>query len=132
MSSKAVSPPPAAVGKLIDKRFKLYQEKTLLEGQIKEIDSQLSELDSEIMELLQKSGMEKAATKLGTASITTSVVAQVEDWDEFWKYIYRHKLGHLLQRRVSDPSYRELLEQGKKVPGVSPFNKKRMSFRSAS
>ena len=131
MSSKAVSPPPAAVGKLIDKRFKLYQEKTLLEVRSGDRQS-ASGLDSRDHGTPAEVRHGKSRHQAGHCFHHDLVVAQVEDWDEFWKYIYRHKLGHLLQRRVSDPSYRELLEQGKKVPGVSPFNKKRMSFRSAS
>lgn len=61
----------------------------------------------------------------------TSTVAQVTDWDAFYAYIYKNKFGHLLQRRVSDPAWRELMEQGKKVPGTTPFTKKRLNFRAA-
>lgn len=128
MSIKAES----AIGKRIDQMFALRKKKAELEAAIKSLEGQIADLDSEIMEAMQAAGIEKTATKSGTASISTSVVAQVEDWDKFWTYIYRNKFGHLLQRRVSDPSYRELLEQGKKVPGVVPFTKKRVGYRVAA
>ena len=50
-------------------------------------------------------------------------------FDAYWQkqHISRTKAWHLLQRRVSDPAYRELLELGKKVPGVEPFNKRTLS-----
>jgi hypothetical protein len=37
---------------------------------------------------------------------------------------------HLLQKRVSEPAYRELLEKGKKVPGVQPFTARKLNLRS--
>ena len=98
---------------------------------MKDIDGQIAALDSEVMEAMYQSGLEKTATKLGTVSISTSTVAQVEDWDKFLAYIYKNKYGHLLQRRVSDPAWRELQEQGKKVPGTTGFIKKRLNYRAA-
>ena len=47
----------------------------------------------------------------------------------FLAYVYKTKQGHLLQRRVSDPAFRELLDHGKKVPGTQPFIKARLNVR---
>ena len=90
-----------------------------------------AEAEIEILESLEASGLEKTATKAGSVSISKSTVAQVTDWDEFLGYIYKNKYGHLLQRRVSDPAWRELQEQGKKVPGTTGFIKKRLNYRAA-
>ena len=98
---------------------------------MKDVEGQIADLDSEIMEAMHQSGLEKTATKMGTVSVSTSTVAQVEDWDAFLAYIYKNKYGHLLQRRVSDPAWRELVEQGKKVPGTAGFTKKRLNYRTA-
>ena len=81
---------------------------------------------------MESAGVDKFSGKLGTVSISTNVVANVEDWDALYPYIAKNKLWHLLQRRVSDPAYRELLDAGKKVPGVQPFSKKRLNLRAAS
>lgn len=133
MSNEAVKKPltQAALGKTIDKVFALRKKKAELEAAVKDVEGQIATLDSELMEAMQAGGIEKTATKLGTVSISTSTVAQVEDWDAFLAYIYKNKYGHLLQRRVSDPAWRELQEQGKKVPGTTGFIKKRLNYRAA-
>ena len=133
MSNEAVKTPAsqAAIGKTIDKIFSLRKKKAELEAAVKDVEGQIALLDAEVLEALEASGVEKTATKHGTVSISTSTVAQVTDWDAFLAYIYRHKYGHLLQRRVSDPAWRELIEQGKKVPGTTGFTKKRLNYRTA-
>ena len=133
MSNEAVKTPAsqAAIGKTIDKIFSLRKKKAELEAAVKDVEGQIALLDAEVLEALEASGVEKTATKHGTVSISTSTVAQVTDWDAFLAYIYRHKYGHLLQRRVSDPAWRELIEQGKKVPGTTGFTKKRLNYRAA-
>ena len=82
------------------------------------------------MERLEAEGLDKASGSKATVSISANTVANVEDWDSFWSYIIKNKYTHLLQRRVSDPAYRELLEQGKRVPGVQPFVKRTLNVRS--
>lgn len=119
----------AAIGKMVDRIFELRKKKAELESAVKDVEGQIADLDSELMEALEKAGIERTATKKGTVSVSTSVVAQVTDWDALWNYIYKNKYGHLLQRRISDPAYRELLEHGKKVPGTEPFSKKRLNYR---
>lgn len=133
MSSEAVkkAPSQAAVGKTIDKIFSLRKKKVELESAIKDLEGQIAILDAEVMEAFEAAGLEKSATKTGTVSLGTSTIAQVTDWDAFLTYIYKNKYGHLLQRRVSDPAWRELVEQGKKVPGTTAFTKKRLSYRTA-
>lgn len=126
----ATAKKPKSLGASVDHMWSLREKKRELEAQVKELDGQIADVESQLMEDMQAQGLDKMAGTLATVSISTSTVAQVEDWDEFWKYIYKNKFGHLLQRRVSDPAYRELLEAGKKVPGVTPFNKAKLNLRS--
>ena len=132
MATKAkAAPAPAALtlGQKIDAMFDLREKKRKLEAQIKELDGQYEILESELMEDMGKQGTDKLSGSKASVSITTSTVANVGDWDSFLAFVYKMKYGHLLQRRVSDPAYRELLEQGKKVPGVEPFHKSRLNLR---
>lgn len=124
------SPAPQTPGASIDAMFKLREKKRELESAVKAVDGELADLESALMELLEANGLDKATGKCASVSITSTVSAQVEDWDAFLAYIYKNKYGHLLQRRVSDPAYRELLEQGKKLPGTQPFTKRRLNLRA--
>lgn len=131
-TAKAAAPEVSTLGKDIDDLFQLREKKRKLESAIKDIEGQASLIEERLMENMEKNGVERTTGKLGTVSITSSVVANVEDWDLFGAYIIKNKLLHMLQRRVSDPAYRELLDAGKKVPGVQPFNKKRLNLRAAT
>jgi hypothetical protein len=118
-----------SLGALIDQMWSLREKKRELEASVKDLDGQLSDLESTLMEQMAEQGVDKMSGAMATVSISTNTVAQVEDWESFLAYIYKKKYGHLLQRRVSDPAYRELLEQGVAVPGVSPFSKQRLNLR---
>ena len=119
-------------GTTVDKLVGLRNKKRDLEASVKSLEGQIEELQSQLLEEMESAGVDKFSGKLGTVSISTNVVANVEDWDALYPYIAKNKLWHLLQRRVSDPAYRELLDAGKKVPGVQPFSKKRLNLRAST
>lgn len=129
MATATKAPP---LGKLIDQLWSIREKKRELEAAVKDLDGKISDIEVELMEALNAAGLEKASGTKASISITTTTVANVTDWDEFGKYILKNKFLHLLQRRVSDPAYRELLEAGKKVPGTEPFTKKRLNLRTTS
>lgn len=121
---------PPSLGALIDQMWALRENKRELEASIKDLDGKIADIESSLMEQMGSQGVDKMSGALATVSISTNTVAQVEDWEAFWTFIHKKKYGHLLQRRVSDPAYRELLEQGVSVPGVSPFSKQRLNLRA--
>ena len=127
--TKVIDVPKLTIGQKIDSIFDLHKKKQTLNTQIKELEGQIKTFESELMEDMAAQGVDKMSGTKATVSITTSTVANVEDWNDFLAYVYKMKYGHLLQRRVSDPAYRELLGQGKKIPGVSPFTQERLNIR---
>lgn len=127
--TKVIDVPKLTIGQKIDAMFDLREKKRALDAQVKELEGQIKGFESELMEDMAAQGVDKMSGTKATVSITSSTVANVEDWDSFLAFVYKMKYGHLLQRRVSDPAYRELLEQGKKIPGVSPFSQDRLNLR---
>lgn len=119
-----------STGAIIDQYWAAREEKRRLEDQVKEVGAKLTEIEEQLLERMDADGLEKATGSKASASITTSTVADVQDWDALWPYIAKNKLFHMVQRRISDPAYRELLEMGKKVPGVQPFTKRKLNLRS--
>lgn len=120
-----------SIGKKIDSLFDLRAKKADLEKSVKDLDGQIKDLESELMEQMAKDGVDKASSKAGTVSITEATVANVTDWDAFYPWMAKNKFFHLIQRRTSDPAFRELWEQGKKIPGVQPFPKKKLNVRAS-
>jgi hypothetical protein len=121
-----------AVGATIDQLWGFREQKRGLEAQVKEAEEKIKEIEEQLMERLDKEGLEKATGTKASVSITTSITADVQDWDSFFAYIAKNKFWHLVQKRASDPGVRELWEQGKKVTGVVPFTKKRINLRSTN
>lgn len=117
-------------GAIIDELWALRDQKRDLEAEVKKIEAKVEALTATFSERLEAEGLDKATGKKASASFSSAVTAQVEDWPTFLTYVYKNKFGHLLQRRVSDLAYREILESGKKVPGVQPFIKKRLNLSS--
>ena len=99
------------VGSLIDKLDDLREKKRKADLIVKELETQYSELDTVLMQRLQAEGMQKASGKKATYSLGEEVVATVNDWDIAWKTIA--KQPQLMQRRISNPAFRELLEHSK-------------------
>ncbi len=120
----------ASTGAIIDQLWACREEKRLIAAQDKEVSAKIKEIEDALLARLESEGMTKATGAKATASITTSVVADVTDWDLFWTFIIKKKYTHMLQKRVSEPAYRELLEKGTKVPGVVPFTKKTVGLRT--
>lgn len=130
MATTATRKSKPSLGAQIDKMWDIREKKRALEASIKDLDGQLATIEAELMEDMEANGVDKMTGKHAGVSITSNTVAHVTDWDEMWKFILKTKNTQLLQRRVSDPAYRELLEMGKKVPGAEAFTKKRLNLRS--
>lgn len=119
------------IGPTIDKLNDLREAKRKLEDQVKVIEGEYSELEIQLMEKMTAEGTDKGAGKKASASISSSVVGNVTDWELFNGYIKKTGYFHLFQKRLSDASVRELFEQGKKIPGCEPFTKRRLNLRSS-
>lgn len=118
------------VGSQIDSMFKLREKKRALEAQVSEIEKQLADAETVLLEQLDKDGTTKVSGKLATISVTESIVPQVQDWDALYAYLQRKKAWYLLERRPSVTGFRELFQAGSKIPGVTPFTKRKLNLRT--
>lgn len=127
------------LGSLIDSAFELREKRRALAEQDKLLVEQFEAVQQEIMDRLDAEGTDKASSKKATVSISSNVVANVEDWDAFHAFIKKTGFFHLLQRRVSDAAYRELsmasandkkLAKQLDAAGVVPFTKRTLNLRA--
>ena len=82
-----------------------------------------SALEIDIIKELKKNKLERADGKTGAVTHKKMIHANVKDWDKFYKYIKKHDAFFLMQKRASDAAYREMIEAGEEVPGVTGFIK---------
>lgn len=124
--------PKMTTGAAIDAMWELREKKRSLESAVKAVEGEIAQLEADLLENMRANGIEKATGKSAGVSISSSVTANVEDWDTFLAWVYKTKNGHLLQRRVSDPAWREMVEIKGVVPGTQPFTKTRLNLRALS
>ena len=118
------------LGSMIDNLWQLREDKRKSEAATKLIEKDIEAAETELLERLDKEGMDKATGKLGTISVGEALVGTIEDWDAFTAFLAKTKNFQLVQRRISDVAYRELLGMGKPVPGIKPFTKRKLNLRS--
>ena len=113
-------------------RDTLREEKRNLEAQVKVIDEKLAGNETDIIEIADEMGLDRFAVGKLTFSISSNVVGNVEDWDAVHAYIKENDAFYLLQRRLSNAPYKEILDSGASLPGVVPFTKRSLNMRKSA
>ena len=121
---------PRTLGALIDALDDAREVKRTLSAKLKEAEDAYNTLAAEVIARLDAEDTRKGEGKKASASISEVVVAEIEDFDAVWAFAKKNNYGHLFQRRISDPAFRELLEKKGSVPGLRPFTKRNLNLRS--
>ena len=98
----------------------------------KRIKALLDENEDAIIEQLDAQGVTRSGVGPYSMSISTTKVGNVTDWDQVYDHIHEHKAFHLLQRRLANAAYVEILDSGEALPGVEPFEKRSLNFRKSA
>jgi hypothetical protein len=117
---------------LATQRDALREQKRGLEAQVKDIDAALAGNETDIIEIADEMGLDRFAVGKLTFSISSQVVGNVEDWDQVHEYIRENNAFYLLQRRLSNAPYKEILDSGATLPGVVPFTKRSLNMRKTA
>jgi len=119
---------PKTLGACIDKLYQMRAKRLEEEKRIGTLKAQETALSDHILNSFSKGDVEGARGKVATASVSRQTVAQVQDWEAFYKYVAKEGAFDLLQRRVNDSAYRARLDDQIKVPGVEPFGVVKLSI----
>lgn len=131
--SKAKAAPaakPLTLGKRVDLMWELREKRRALDAESKRLDEEYKAIEQSVIEELKNQGSTRTDGVKATASLSTIVVPQVDDWEAFHKYILRNKYLHLLERRAAAAACRELFEHKGSIPGVTPFPKEGINLRT--
>jgi hypothetical protein len=109
----------------------LKLEISALNAQVKELEITRRELEGSLILELDDSNTTLARTEVGTVSIITAILPNVEDWVAFEEYVYENNALYLLQRRVAAPAYRDEVESKGQIPGITTFEKRTLSLTNA-
>ena len=108
------------VDAVIKKYMRLREKKAATEAEIKErvdaIKADMAKLEAFLMAKLDADGLTSFKTDYGTAFLTTTDFANVEDWDAVLRFIREEDAFDMLEKRVSKTAVRGYIEANKEVP----------------
>jgi len=120
-------------GPLLKKLINKRNEIRAADEVVKKLKEEYNTMAEGMLALLHDDGVTSTGNDDASASVRKTVVAQVTDWDKFYRYIKRNNAFYILQKRVSDVAYREALadRKFKDVPGTEPYTKIALNLRVA-
>jgi len=121
---------PAQMSDLIDAKANNKQLIDGLNSDLKILKEEQDHIDFLLMQRMDADGLSLTKNDRAKVFITETTVAKVEDWDVFYAHILRNKAFELLERRPANKAYRELLDIGEDVPGLSSNTLRRVNFRT--
>jgi septal ring factor EnvC (AmiA/AmiB activator) len=116
-------------GQIIDRMLELRDKKAELNSEIKTLTEEFNQLEQALIKKLQDEETNQGRSTRATASISSSTIANIENWDEFQKWMLENNAIYMMQKRVSNGAYRELLQTGEEVPGLRPFTQTTISLK---
>ncbi len=129
MSETTGSPQPTSA--IISQMVEIRNERRRIRERDQELTDKWRSLEMELLTRLDEQGMLKASTDDGTASITTTTLPNVTDWDALHAHIQETGDFHLLQRRPAAAAFRELHAAGEQIPGIDAYEKRAISLRKS-
>ena len=108
------------VDAVIKKYMRLRSQKDAVEAEIKErvdtIKADMAKLEAWLKAKLDADGLTSFKTEYGTAFLTTTDFANVDDWDAVLRFIREEEAYDMLEKRVSKTAVRGYIEANKEVP----------------
>jgi hypothetical protein len=112
----------------IDEMFLLRERKRGLEGQVKEVNAEIAQCQEDLMRRLDEVGTATARGSMASIVITENVVPNIDDWGAVSEWVVENDAVYLLHRRVSAGPWKELMDAGQNVPGITPYTKRAISL----
>ena len=106
------------LGEMIDSLYTKRQDRLAATKLVDAMKAEEKVLREQIMAELDTQGTVKASGNTATCGLTSSMEPMVNDWDEVHQFIKTMDRFDLVQKRISAPAWRELLDSGLRVPGT--------------
>ena len=121
----------AAYIKMRDKRAELLREYEEADGTVK---AQMEAVESKLLDLCKEIGADTLGSKHGKVMRTVKTRYWTSDWESMHKFILEHKMPELLERRISQTTMRQLLEENPDLmpPGLNTDSRYAVTIRRAS
>ena len=119
---------PKSMGLCADRLYELRKRRLEEQKKVEALEAEENALKAHIIDHLPKSQMTGASGKVANVKIVTKGIPQIADLELFYGYVRRSKRTDLLQKRLNDGAIKEMLDDGKKIPGITTFDAKTVSL----
>lgn len=82
-----------------------------MEEAIAALDAQLEAIEGELLELCKATGQDGGKTQFGSFRRSVKTRYWTSDWDSMYRFIKEHDMPELLERRVSQTTFKEFLQE---------------------
>jgi hypothetical protein len=94
--------------KMRDKRAELLRDYEEADSTVK---AQMEVVESKLLDLCKEIGVDRLGSKHGTVMRTVKTRYWTSDWESMHKFILEKKMPELLERRLSQTTMKQLLEE---------------------
>ena len=82
-----------------------------MDTEIAALDEQLHAIETELLELCKTTGQDGGKTQFGSFRRSVKTRYWTSDWDSMYRFIKEHDVPELLERRVSQTTFKEFLQE---------------------
>ena len=112
---------PADANKLVQVYIKIRDAKEMKKKQMEEeigaLDAQLDAVEQELLELCKTTGQDGGKTQFGSFTRSVKTRYWTSDWDSMYKFIREHDVPEILERRIHQGNFVDLLKEN---PNIMP------------
>lgn len=120
----------AAIAAYVKLRGKKSEIEAETKAKVGVINEQLAKIEAWLKLKADEQGVTSFKSAHGTAFLTTTDFAGVEDWDAFVEYVKENEAFHMLNKAVNKLSVRAYLDETKELPpGVKYGTKTEVQVR---
>jgi predicted metal-dependent phosphotriesterase family hydrolase len=82
-----------------------------MEDEIAALDAQMQVIETELLEMCKSTGQDGGKTQFGSFRRSVKTRYWTSDWDSMYRFIKEHDMPELLERRVSQTTFKEFLQE---------------------
>ena len=82
-----------------------------MEAEIAALDTQMQVIETELLEMCKSTGQDGGKTPFGSFRRSVKTRYWTSDWDSMYRFIKEHDMPELLERRVSQTTFKEFLQE---------------------
>lgn len=107
------------LAKIGDQWLKAREKRLAADKIAKALKDKEQELEAILINNLSKGAASGISGKLVTVYVDVVEVPKLEDRDKFMAYVWKHKAWELIPTTVNKAPWRERVDDGAKIPGLS-------------